>query len=605
MAKTLSAKAQNLIDRKDIRRSFEIQINGVKNNHVISYTQDFTADFGIAQLTVTLNNDNGIYSIGGTSEIKLGTSVKLIERFYATGSDEYTNFTGYVRQRNVSHAFKSNTITLTCLDYICKLEDTDINLIQEADKIQVTNETLTPTYLPAPNDNMAVIFNFNHDTLADKPPITVVIKNTSTLLETSQSDGFEINYETGQLVLGSALNARYNYNLLVKSYYFYPVGLYIEDILEDIITTVDGYGDYLFGSSSAQDLIDDHLTETLLNVEGSSTDTLVRNAVTETKAIRTTLTSACIAGTTSINVTSTSGFPTSGTAEINGDTFTWTGKTATTLTGIPTTGGNALKAHPINANVIYETTYVAGRIWYLSYSNLITDLVAGDFTVVPSTSATIDYISKRGDQSGSYIIFSSAVPSSSTVTCNVNYSFKTIQASGIEINKVTFTEEKTENRLEAVKKLREYMAPNYFIRTIGTDKIWASYVRQKTTADYTLELKTKLDFAEDTDIYTRTKFFGKSQNPKNVCLEEDVVINASNQTYTATANNQELTYEKDEGNFRVYTTGLSAGKILTDTVTPKVRVNGVLIDNQAHEMLMQPVKVLVTTRTEFEQAKGK
>lgn len=557
MAKSLSTKAQNLIDRKDVRRSFEIQINGVKNNHVISYSQDFTADFGIAQLTVTLNNNNGIYSIGGTSEIKLGVSVKLIERFYATGSDEYTNFTGYIRQREVSRSPNINTITLTCLDYICKLEDTDINLIQEATKIQVTNETLTPTYLPAPNDNMAVIFNFNHDTLADKPPITIVIKNTTTSVETQQSDGFEINYETGQLILGSALNARYNYSLLIKSYYFYPVGLYIEDILEDLICTVDGYGNYLFNESSAQNLIDNHLTETLLNIEGRSTDTLVRNATTETKAIRTTLTVACSAGATSISVTSTSGFPTSGTAEVNGDVFTWADKTVTTLTGIPATGASALKAHPINANVIYETTYVAGRVWFLSYSNLITDLVAGDFTVVPSTSATIDYVSKRGDQDGSYIIFSSAVPSSSTVTCNNNYSFKTLQTSGIEINKAEFTEEKTENRLEAVKTLREYCAPNYLIRTIGTDKIWASYVRQKTTADYTLELKTKLDYAEDTDIFTRTKFFGKSQNPKNVCLEEDITINASNQVYSIVVNNQELTYMGDEGNFRIYSIGLS------------------------------------------------
>jgi len=557
MAKSLSAKAQNLIDRKSITRSFEIQINGVKNNHVITYSQDFTADFGIAQLTVALNNDNGIYSIGGTSEIKLGTSVKLIERFYATGSDEFTNFTGYVRQRNVSHAFKSNTITLTCLDYICKLEDTDINLIEEADKIQVTNETLTPTYLPAPNDSMAVIFNFNHDTLASKPPITIVIKNTDTLIETPQSDGFECNYETGQLVLGSALNALYNYSIICKSYYFYPIGLYVEDILEDLIITQDGYGNFLFNETSAQNLIDNHLTETLLNVEGRSTDTLVRNMFTETKAIHTTLTAECGAGETSISVADTTGFPTSGTAEVNGDVFTWSGKTSTTLTGIPSSGASALKTHPIDANVIYETTYAAGRIWYLSYSNLITDLTADDFTVVPSTSATIDYISKRGDQSGSYIIFSAAVPSTSTVTCDVDYSFSTLQSTGIEINKVTFTEEKTENRLEAIKDLREFLAPNYLIRTIGTDKIWASYVRQKTIADYTLELKTKLDYAEDSDIYTRTKFFGKSQNPKNVCLEEDVTINASNQVYSVTVNNQELTYIGDEGNFRVYSIGLS------------------------------------------------
>ncbi len=54
-----------------------------------------------------------------------------------------------------------------------------------------------------------------------------------------------------------------------------------------------------------------------------------------------------------------------------------------------------------------------------------------------------------------------------------------------------------------------------------------------------------------------------------------------------------------------YTGRTLSGKILTDTVTPKVRINGVLLDNKAHEMLLQPVTVLVTTKTTYEQAKGK
>jgi len=61
----------------------------------------------------------------------------------------------------------------------------------------------------------------------------------------------------------------------------------------------------------------------------------------------------------------------------------------------------------------------------------------------------------------------------------------------------------------------------------------------------------------------------------------------------------------DITNANPYTGKTLTGKILTDTVTPKVRINGVLIDNKAHEMLLQPVTVLVTTKTTYEQAKGK
>jgi hypothetical protein len=175
----------------------------------------------------------------------------------------------------------------------------------------------------------------------------------------------------------------------------------------------------------------------------------------------------------------------------------------------------------------------------------------------------------------------------------------------MQINKIEFTEEKTENRLEAVKALREYLAPNFLIQTIGTDKIWARYVKQKTTEDYTLQLKTKLDYAEDTDIYTHVKVFGKSANPKNVCLNEDTTINATDQTYNVTVNDQELTYDVDEGDYRVYKTGLSAGKIVTDTVTPVVRLNGVPIDNKPHEVLMQQVYIQITSSTEYEQSKVK
>jgi len=596
MPKALSTKANNLITRKDITRSFTIEINDVVNTNVISYSQNFTYEFGIASLNVEINNDSGIYSPNCASEIKLGYKVVLKERMYGTGSDEFVNFTGYVRQREVNRKGNGNTITLTCLDYICKLDETDIQTKLEATKIQVLNETLTPTYLPSPNASLASVFSFAHESLAPDPPIGIVIRDRSTHVETVQDpgNGFEINYETGQLVLGSALNVLYNYDVICKNYYFYPIGLYPEDILETIITTEDAYGQFLFNETSAQAVIDNHLTETLFSVDGVLTETLVPSYVAQTKSIRTTLTVACIAGATSISVTDTSGFFTSGMASVNGDYFTWTGKTATTLTGVPTTGEYALKAHPIGSNVIYEVTYAAGRLWYLSYSNLITTLTASDFTIAPSTTATIDYVDKRGG----FIILSAAISTTSTVTCTNNYSFKTLQASNVEINKIGFTFQKTEKRLDAIKAVRNYLAPNYLIRTVGSDKIWGSYVRQKTTADYEFKLNESLSYAEDSDVYTHTKFFGKSQNPTNVCMEENVTLLATGEVYSASVNDQALTYLADQGNFRLYVTGLtSAGWITTENIQPVVRINGIPIDNKIHQVIMQDVTNLITTTT--------
>ena len=59
----------------------------------------------------------------------------------------------------------------------------------------------------------------------------------------------------------------------------------------------------------------------------------------------TTLTSDVTAGNTSINIVSSTGFPSSGFGVIDGDNFTYTGKTSTTLTGIPASGNMALIGH--------------------------------------------------------------------------------------------------------------------------------------------------------------------------------------------------------------------------------------------------------------------
>ena len=78
-------------------------------------------------------------------------------------------------------------------------------------------------------------------------------------------------------------------------------------------------------------------------------------------------------------------------------------------------------------------------------------------------------------------------------------------------------------------------------------------------------------------------------------FDTGVSILDTGETYTATTTNTELTYQSDEGAYRVYVTGLLTGCIRTDAVTPVVYINNIPIDNNLHEIIQS--SVLVTTRT--------
>lgn len=78
--------------------------------------------------------------------------------------------------------------------------------------------------------------------------------------------------------------------------------------------------------------------------------------------VNTTLNGAVLANASSAVLTSATSFPTSGTAKVIDtsiaaptgpeDTFTWTGKSTNTLTGVPTAGANALLAHNSGLTVV-------------------------------------------------------------------------------------------------------------------------------------------------------------------------------------------------------------------------------------------------------------
>lgn len=596
MAKVLTSTIQNQISNKSIGITFTFNLNGVDfSSYLLDWSVSNNISFGAASATFVLNNNSGVFGEDESSEIKVGDVVELIEN-YTNDSTQWKRFYGEVQQRSITKQANNRVITLTCLDYISVLRDLDIDLELEGTKVEITNETMVPNYLSAPNSMFAQLFDFANNSIADNPRPILVIQDKNNLNEDPQYDGFDVYYDVGQVKFGAPINARDNHTVIAKNYWFYTSGIYLEDAIESILTEVDGYNGYLFGESSSTNVINNHLKSTFQDENGAGTlDYLTPNLTNSTITIRHNVVGAISAGQTTLVLDDISGIPASGTATIAGDSFTWSGVVASTktLTGIPSSGTNALKEHPNSSIFKYEATYAPGKVWYLTYSNIVTSLTNSNFTI-PS-SATVNYFDARFGR----IILDKAISTASIVRCNYNYTFKTLQATAVEINKISFRSRELKNRYEALQKVREYLAPNYIIRTQGDNKIWASYLSQKTTPDYDLELISSIQYLEDEDLYTRVIMYGKNKNPTNVMFDENVDFVTTGQSYKSIATQAELRYEETVNGWHVYKTQITdAGKILLDAITPIVYINGIPVDNSLHQMISLPVTVSATTRTE-------
>lgn len=604
MAIPLTQVIQDQIDNKRLDVNFTFKINGTdRTSYLLSYSIGFDKSFGSASGIFNVSNAGGVFGDDGAWQIKVGDVIELIEQFHGD-STEFKNFYGIVEQRGIVKNAQQRVITLNCLDYISILQKTDIDLDVEGTKVKIEEETLTPSFLPSPNDDLAQVFNFANNGLAQSPtPLLTIRPRSGTTLvgESPQFDGFDIKYDVGQVIMGTPLNAGQNYDLVATSYHFYTQGVYAEDIIEAILTQIDGYGKYLFGETSPADVITNHLTTTFLTEEGVTEDYMTPNLTTSTIAIKTTLTSdydpdESGGDPTVLNVTDTSGFPSNGTASVSGDIFTYTGKTSTTFTGVSESGSNALKAHPTASVVEYETTYDPGRVWFLKYSNVTSELdeSGGSFENLPS-GITIDYIDTRFGR----IILSDAISLSTSLKHVGDYTFKTLQATGILLNRMKFSPRETDNRFDAINKVRAFLAPNYIIRTEGDNRIWSSYLSQRTTADYTLALTQKLNYLEDEDLYTRVVFFGRNINPSNLTHNDGVAFVDSGQNFKSTATQSELQFVKTENNFHEYRSTISdAGYIDTTVIKPIVYINNVPVDDNAHTIAQMPVIVTVTAKLE-------
>ncbi len=591
MAKALVQAITNQISTQDVRPVYTLTIDSTDYTaYLLSWSISNNIEFGSAAATFTLNNDTGLFGEGGANKIDVGDIVSFVEN-YGSDTTNWKRFYGKVEQRSISKSSNDRTITLTCLDYISVLQQWDIDLECEGTKIKIENETLTPNYLNSPNDMFAQVFNFANDAIASQPAPIFTFRDKNHLTEDPQNDGFSVIYSSGQVKLGSVLNARDNYDFVALSYYCYTQGIYAEDVLEQILTLPNGYNTYLFDETSAQAVIDNHLRTTYYAEEGAVDDVMTPNYIESTITIKHQLSSAVSAGDTNISLVSVEGLPTSGQAEINGDIFTWSSISGNVLLGVPATGSYALKAHAVDSYVAYEHTYDVGQIWYLSYSNLITDLTSLDFYI---PGGTFSYLDKRFGR----IILNGMISVYAAVKCVSDYSFSTLQTSGIELNSIKFRSRELDNRYEAIQKLRQYLAPNYIIRTQGDDKIWASLLTQKVTADYTLSLIENLNYLEDQDLYTRVVMYGKNKNPTNLMFNSGVDFVTTGQSYKALASQTTLSYESEVEGWQKYKTLISdAGYITLESIKPIVYINNIPIDDQLHQMIAQPIKVKITTTT--------
>lgn len=585
------------VTRRTIQPRWFLYINGTDySSYLKSQSIQASKDYGVQSATITLHNSDGRFSSGGSNEIKSGDVVDL-NCAYEGGGITFDKFYGIVNQPTVSKSSSDKSITITCLDYISKLKYTDIELDLEGDKVEVTEETLTPNYLPAPNDTFAQVFNFANDSIAQNPAPIILIRNITANTDDPQDGNYEISYSEGQLKLGAPINMD-NYQIVCRSYYHYIDGIYIEDAIEEVIKAEMSYNTFLFGETSAANVVSNHLRDTFYNVEKANYDVLTYNDSESTFTLKFTLAETYdpdTSGGTPTYITITEGtdaFPTSGTATLSGDTFTWTGKTATTLTGIPTSGENALNYHAAGSRIKYEATYAVGQVWYTTYNNIITDLVAGDFSV--GGGGVFRYFDKRAGR----LILDSAISIGSTMRCTNNYTFSTLQHLGIEINGIKFRKREVENRFDAIEKIMAYTDPNQIIMTRGDNKIWLRTLAQKTVADYNLTLAQSLNYLADEDLYTRVNFYGKNINPSNIMFNEDVDFVTTGQTYKGLASAAELTYMSTSEGWHEYDSSLTdAGYIALERFKPIVYINGIQVDDTAALVSLTSVKIELTEKT--------
>jgi hypothetical protein len=155
-----------------------------------------------------------------------------------------------LRQRDYTKTTGKNTVKFTFLDYIVKLQEMDIGsthadqIFESTDKTHISSETLTYNALTQVGmTTLSQVYDFAHANIAPTPePVIKIVRNLGSIDISEQPlmDGYEINYETGQLTLGVPLD--FSAYAVLANYWYYPTGTYVEEWIEDVIIETDVFG---------------------------------------------------------------------------------------------------------------------------------------------------------------------------------------------------------------------------------------------------------------------------------------------------------------------------------------------------------------------------
>lgn len=530
MPTKLNSSLQNLIAAKNISTGVSVEIFDFNNQSIsqtlfkdklTEYSYSLSKKFSASSATLILNNQDGRFSPDNADAIlKEGFTVSIKEYFADYPSIKFERFYGIIKQINPAKSAADISVEVTCYDPLIKLQETDIEKVFEStQKELVENEVLAANPLPAPREYLSQVFDGAYSAWAAIPPASIsVVEKNSNFVASTQTDGFEVFHNQGQVSLNKAINIE-DYDVKA-TYFYYKQGLFAEDILQGILLEPDDTGNPLFTA--------DNVCSSLLIEEGTSQDHLIpyNKPLNLTAKLERKLLSSD--SELYINRADSWKFITSHQLKVGDDQLGWNGKEDVVIGGVALTKlKNITGTHPeaikrgAPLSVFYNSSDASvSQVWRTTYNNMTTGINASDFTIPGANFETFD--SRTG-----LLLLNTKIPITSAVTLNKNYSFVTIQSTGIEIPYLRLSRKKHPNRLEAIK--REIMAllpPNYVLLSRGTDKIWGLYLTQKPdgSEDYQLELNQKFQYVADQETYTRVYLLGKNNNPHNIMLDESTKV---------------------------------------------------------------------------------
>lgn len=366
---------------------------------------------------------------------------------------------------------------------------------------------------------VSYIFDGTKQNWADSPAPILQWDLYDTNALDSTTDGFEVNYEGGQVITPPTEAVRILDFYLSGTYYYYPSGNLVEDIIKDIMT-------------QGQIITSNELTTDYFAANGNPDNTTPLDTLTMVETVYTSsentkldemiLRKDVLSGANyTVRGVDLSDFDSSGYFNIGGEIFSYAGITNNDFTGVVRAlSGSSAKKH--KRFDIIRQAYESGEVFLFDYDNITDSISVSDFSGVTAVPDVAKVSTRYGrmilsspDLNGNTIIYSGSSAGGWGISSG-NYNFTTIQATGVEISNFRVDPVKYKYRLDAIDALRKVIAPNYIIHSKGDGKIWGEYLNQKTSADYSIDLETSSMSFEDSDVYTRVVVYGRPSRPKDI-----------------------------------------------------------------------------------------